>query len=107
VLDNLLSNALKFTPSGYIILRCRLENEFLLFEVEDTGIGIQQELQNVIFERFRQVETSYTKKYGGTGLGLSIIKAYVEIMGGAIKVKSELGAGSTFSFNLPYKRSDQ
>jgi PAS domain S-box-containing protein len=105
VLDNLLSNALKFTHSGKIILRCSLEKGFLQFEIEDTGIGILHELQTVIFERFRQVETSLTKKYGGTGLGLSITKAYVEKMGGIIWVRSELGQGSTFFFRLPYTSS--
>ncbi len=103
VLDNLLSNAVKFTHSGRIILRCEVIDGFLHFEMEDTGIGIQPELQNVIFERFRQVETSFTKKYGGTGLGLSITKAYVEKMGGKIWVNSELGKGSTFFIKLPYK----
>ncbi|HEY5470849.1 MAG TPA: PAS domain S-box protein [Bacteroidales bacterium] len=105
ILDNLLSNAVKFTHSGKIILRCEVKDGFLQFEVEDTGIGIQSELQNAVFERFWQVEKSYTKKYGGTGLGLSITRAYVERMGGTIGLKSELGKGSTFFFNVPYKNS--
>ena len=103
IFDNLFSNAVKFTPSGKIILRCELMNGFIRFEVEDTGIGIEPELQNVIFERFRQVESTYTKTYGGTGLGLAITKAYVEKLGGSISVHSEYGKGSTFSFKLPYK----
>jgi CheY-like chemotaxis protein len=103
VLDNLLSNAVKFTHSGKIILRCELDEDFLKVEIEDTGIGIKSDLQSIVFERFRQVENSYTKKYGGTGLGLSITKAYIEKMGGKIWVRSELGKGSTFSFILPYK----
>jgi PAS domain S-box-containing protein len=103
VLDNLLSNAVKFTHSGKIIFRCNVEGEFLRIEIEDTGIGIDKVLQGVVFERFRQVETSYSKKYGGTGLGLSITKAYIEKMGGDIKLTSELGKGSLFSFILPYK----
>ena len=94
---------MKFTNSGRITLTCELKNESLQFIIEDTGIGIPTELQNVVFERFRQVETSYSKKYGGTGLGLSITKAYVEKMGGEIWVVSELGKGSTFCFRLPYK----
>lgn len=103
IFDNLFSNAVKFTPSGMIILRCELKNESIIFELEDTGIGIEPELQNVIFERFRQVESSYTKTYGGTGLGLAITKAYVERLGGKISVHSEFGKGSKFSFKLPYK----
>jgi PAS domain S-box-containing protein len=103
IFDNLLSNAVKFTPSGKIIIRCELINGFMRFEVEDTGIGIETELQSVIFERFRQVESTYTKTYGGTGLGLAITKAYVEKMGGAINVRSKFGKGSSFSFKLPYK----
>lgn len=103
VLDNLFSNAVKFTPSGEIVFRYKTEMGLLIFEIQDSGIGIPAEFQNVIFERFRQVETSFTKKYAGTGLGLSISKAYVEKLGGSIWVTSEIGKGSTFSFNIPYK----
>jgi CheY-like chemotaxis protein len=102
VLDNLLSNAVKFTHSGKIVFRYELTRDSLKAEIEDTGIGIESDLQSVIFERFRQVETSYTKKYGGTGLGLSITRAYIEKMGGKIWVSSEPDKGSTFSFVLPY-----
>jgi PAS domain S-box-containing protein len=105
IFDNLLSNAVKFTPSGRITLRSHLQDGFIHFEVEDTGIGIQPELQNAVFERFRQAETTFTKKYGGTGLGLSITKAYVERMGGDIRVTSTPGKGSVFSFELPYNPS--
>jgi len=107
IFDNLLSNALKFTPSGKICLRCELLNGFIQFEIEDTGIGIETELQNVVFERFRQVESNYTKTYGGTGLGLAITKAYIEKLGGKISVISEFGKGSTFSFKLPYKPASE
>ena len=103
IFDNLLSNAVKFTPSGKIILRCELKDGFIRFKVEDSGIGIEPELQNIIFERFRQVESSFTKTYGGTGLGLAITKAYVEKLGGTISVRSEFGKGSAFTFKLPYK----
>ena len=105
ILDNLLSNAVKFTQSGKIILGCEMKNGLLHFDIEDTGIGIQADLQKAVFERFWQVEKSYTKKYGGTGLGLSITRAYVERMGGSIGVKSELGKGSRFFFSVPYKNS--
>jgi PAS domain S-box-containing protein len=103
IFDNLMSNAVKFTPSGRIIMRCELRDGFIRFKVEDTGIGIEPDLQNIIFERFRQVESSFTKSYGGTGLGLAITKAYVEKLGGKITVRSEFGKGSVFSFKLPYK----
>jgi PAS domain S-box-containing protein len=103
IFDNLLSNSVKFTPSGKIIIRCELRDGFIRFKVEDTGIGIEPDLQNIIFERFRQVESSYTKSYGGTGLGLAITKAYVEKLGGRISVRSEFGKGSVFTFKLPYK----
>jgi PAS domain S-box-containing protein len=105
IFDNLFSNAVKFTPSGSIILRCQLLDGFIWFELEDTGIGIEPELQTVIFERFRQVESTYTKTYGGTGLGLAITKAYIEKLGGKISVSSVFGKGSTFSFKLPYRPS--
>ena len=105
VFDNLLSNAVKFTHSGKILLRCEAIGQFLQFEIEDTGIGIQPDLQDAIFERFWQVEKSYTKKYGGTGLGLSISRAYVERMGGEIWLNSEFGKGSKFFFKVPYKNA--
>ena len=103
ILDNLISNAVKFTHSGKIIFRCDLKEGFIRIDIEDTGIGIEKDLQGIVFERFRQVETSYSKHYGGTGLGLSITKAYIEKMGGDIHVTSELGKGSVFSFSIPYK----
>jgi CheY-like chemotaxis protein len=103
IFDNLLSNAVKFTPSGRIVIMCEIKDGFIRFKVEDTGIGIKPELQNVIFERFRQVESSFTKTYGGTGLGLAITKAYIEKLGGKISVRSEFGKGSVFSFRLPYR----
>lgn len=103
VLDNLISNSIKFTHSGKIIFRCSVQEGFILAEIEDTGIGIEKELQSVVFERFRQVETSFSRQYGGTGLGLSITKAYIEKLGGDIHLTSEFGKGSVFSFRLPYR----
>jgi len=104
ILDNLVSNAIKFTRSGTILLRCVPDGNNLLFEVEDTGIGIPEDQQEAIFQRFYQAETSFSKANGGTGLGLSITKAYIELMGGKIWLRSEPGTGSTFSFIIPYKR---
>jgi PAS domain S-box-containing protein len=107
VLDNLLSNAVKFTQSGEIVFRWNITTELLSVEIQDTGIGIPAEYKDIIFERFRQVDTSFSKNYGGTGLGLSISKAYIQKMGGKISVASELGKGSVFSFTIPYKASTE
>lgn len=102
ILTNLLSNAFKFTRKGKIAFGYRLEDDYLEFFVSDTGIGIQQEQFEKIFERFYQVESSASRAYEGTGLGLAITKAYVEFLGGNIWLTSERGRGSTFYFTLPY-----
>ena len=105
VLLNLLSNALKFTPQGEIVLRVQLEESQgvsarLRFEVQDTGIGIPQDRIDRLFQSFSQVDASRTRKYGGTGLGLAISKQIVEAMGGTMFVKTQEGVGSTFGFKL-------
>jgi signal transduction histidine kinase/CheY-like chemotaxis protein len=105
VLLNLLSNALKFTPKGEIVLRVQLEESQgararLRFEVQDTGIGIPKDRIDRLFQSFSQVDASRTRKYGGTGLGLAISKQIVEAMGGTMFVKTQEGAGSTFGFKL-------
>jgi PAS domain S-box-containing protein len=101
---NLINNALKFTGSGHVLFGCRLlDNETILYYVEDTGIGIPKDKQEIIFERFRQVNDSFlTKEKGGVGLGLSIVKALVNLMKGKIWLNSEPGQGATFCFSLPY-----
>ena len=106
VLLNLISNAVKFTESGEIDVSVTLVSETvegwrLRFEVRDTGIGITPESQLKIFERFVQADDATTRRYGGTGLGTTIAKQLVELMGGSIGVKSKLGEGSTFWFDLP------
>ena len=109
VLVNLISNALKFTHTGYIQIRCKphhpssspLKHEdpiVLDFEVEDTGIGIPNEKKLSIFESFQQVDNSVSRKFGGVGLGLAITKKLLELMEGGIRVESEIGKGSTFHF---------
>jgi PAS domain S-box-containing protein len=107
ILTNFLSNALKFTHEGQITFGYQLKDEdkepVLEFFIEDTGIGIDSENIEKIFERFRQADLSISYKYGGTGLGLSISKGLVELLGGTIWVKSEPGKGSTFYFTLPYQ----
>jgi signal transduction histidine kinase/ActR/RegA family two-component response regulator len=106
VLSNLISNALKFTPEeGSVQVKIEAVGEIadfqtLKFSVIDTGIGIPKAKQGKIFEKFTQADASTTREYGGTGLGLSIVYAMVELMGGKIKIQSEEGKGSTFSFEI-------
>jgi CheY-like chemotaxis protein/HPt (histidine-containing phosphotransfer) domain-containing protein len=103
VLLNLVSNAIKFTDEGQITLEARLVTKMnnalvVEFNVIDTGKGIAPEKQKLIFESFTQEDSSISRKYGGTGLGLSISKELVQLMGGDLRVKSELNTGSTFTF---------
>ena len=105
IIINLMSNAIKFTQDGYVLLSVTYKGEEdnianLYFEVKDTGIGIPKDKQDYIFNKFSQAEESTTRKFGGTGLGLAICKNLVSMMDGIIGVKSELGKGSTFHFNL-------
>jgi two-component system sensor histidine kinase VicK len=106
VLDNLIGNAIKFSPQGgTITLRLEDAGEMLQVSVSDSGIGIPQDQIERIFERFYQVDGSATRKFGGAGLGLAIVKRIVEAHGGRIWASSRLGQGSTFSFTLPKARS--
>ncbi|MDR0752317.1 MAG: response regulator [Christensenellaceae bacterium] len=110
VITNLLSNAIKFTPDGgNIHLNTKLVNEYngrceIKIDVTDTGIGISDEQQSQLFHSFSQADSGISRKFGGTGLGLTISKRIIEMMGGNIQIKSELGKGSTFSFNVFMKR---
>lgn len=101
VLENLIRNAMKFTDQGSISLLFECTEKSVTFKVKDTGIGIAKENQDIIFERFRQVEEHYTRNYGGNGLGLAISKEIIELMGGEMKLQSEPEKGSTFSFTIP------
>ena len=104
VMNNLISNAIKFTPSGIVEFGYQVINEQTIqFFIKDTGIGLPPEKLGIIFERFRQAEETTTKSYGGTGLGLTISRKLIELLGGNIWVESELKNGSTFYFTLPYK----
>jgi signal transduction histidine kinase len=104
ILLNLLSNAVKFTPEGGRIgINARQTNGAVEIAVSDTGIGIAPEDQPKIFEEFRQVGTDYAHKVEGTGLGLTLAKKFVELHGGKIRVESELGKGSKFTFTLPIR----
>ncbi len=110
ILLNLISNSIKFTSKGSIELSINLVNPepnlVLQFNVKDTGIGIPEDKQKLLFQAFTQVDSSTTRKYGGTGLGLQISKRLVELMGGQIQVASQLNEGSTFSFTLALKKGD-
>jgi signal transduction histidine kinase len=101
ILKNLLSNAIKFTPEGTITVEVFPHEEGVVFRVSDTGIGIAPEVLPVIFELFRQGDSSTTRRYGGTGLGLYIVRQMLEVLGGTIAVDSEKGRGSTFRVWLP------
>lgn len=107
ILTNLINNAIKFTEKGTIEYGYSIKNGNLEFYVEDTGIGIPRNMQNMIFERFRQVETKNIVKTGGSGLGLSIAKEYVELMGGKIFVESVPEMGSVFTFTLPFQKPEK
>tara|TARA_B100000686_G_C16792466_1_gene979761 strand:- start:1868 stop:4054 length:2187 start_codon:yes stop_codon:yes gene_type:complete len=102
---NLVSNACKFTENGTVTISANLMetigNESIVFQVRDTGIGMNEEQLEKVFEEFRQASDDTTSKFGGTGLGLSITKVLVEMMGGELKVESELGKGSIFTIVLP------
>jgi PAS domain S-box-containing protein len=103
ILNNLLGNAVKFTYNGYIEIGYNLNETDVVFHVKDTGVGIREEHQKVIFERFRQVDNTRTREHGGTGLGLTITKNMVELLGGKIWVESRLNKGTTFYFTVPKK----
>jgi signal transduction histidine kinase len=115
ILKNLLSNAFKFTEKGEVKLKMFEANKawkpgvssldaakrVVGFSISDTGIGIPQEKQNIIFEAFQQAEGSTSRKYGGTGLGLSISRGLAELLGGTIELESDTTHGSTFTLYLP------
>lgn len=106
VLLNLVGNALKFTSQGRVLLRMRWEADQLHVAVEDTGIGIAPEHQHRLMEPFEQAEAGTTRSYGGTGLGLSISRRLVELMGGELRLESELGKGSCFCFTIAAPKTD-
>jgi PAS domain S-box-containing protein len=107
ILVNLLGNAIKFTDNGGVSVKAvfeeRDDNQYLRVDVADTGIGIEPENFDLVFERFKQADSSVSRKYGGTGLGLPISKNLAQLMGGDIFLSSEYGKGSTFTILLPVK----
>ena len=111
ILLNLLSNACKFTDGGDIYISAEREKvegeEWIVFRVKDTGIGMNEEQQSKLFKPFTQVDSSTTRRYGGTGLGLAISRRFCQMMNGGISVQSEPGKGSTFTFRLPANVEDE
>lgn len=108
IMNNLISNAIKFTLKGIVIVEIKTIRYFndevrLEFIVKDSGIGIPSEKIDTLFNSFEQVDSSTTRKYGGTGLGLAIVKRLVELMKGSIRVESAINNGSTFTVEIPFK----
>lgn len=109
IISNLLSNALKFTDVGSVLLKVQVvpadnatkDKGLLLIEVHDTGIGIDKKKQGMLFQPFQQIEPGISRRFGGTGLGLAIVRRLVELMGGWVEVSSQLGQGSCFAVGLP------
>lgn len=103
IVTNIIGNAFKFTAEGFIKIQvnANIEDHFITIKVEDSGIGIQEDKQQLIFEEFTQANENIEKKYGGTGLGLTISKKMVEILGGKLSLKSVYGKGSIFEIELP------
>ena len=106
ILTNLLSNAIKFTEHGRVSLSARVEHGEVVFDVQDTGIGFDDEAKARLFERFEQADGSITRRYGGTGLGLAISRSLAERMGGSLTAASQPGVGSTFTLRLPLVVAD-
>jgi len=110
VITNLVSNAIKFTRKGYVLLEIRVDSQTdtlvtLTIRIEDTGIGIAQEKQKIIFEQFTQADTSTSRNFGGTGLGLAICKKLLELQDSALQLSSETGKGSVFYFTQTFAKA--
>jgi len=103
ILTNLLNNAIKFTREGQVEFGNYLQNNSLVIYVRDTGIGIPENRQEAIFERFVQADLTFSRPHEGTGLGLSLVKAYTALLNGNIRVESAPGKGTAFYFSIPYR----
>ncbi|MDM1390801.1 response regulator [Myroides marinus] len=107
VLTNLVTNAIKFTQEGGVLIKAFTENNFIKFQVIDSGIGIASNQTDNIFKEFQQAHDGIEKKFGGTGLGLNISKRMIELLGGEIYVESTLNEGSTFTFTIPVQEAHE
>jgi len=107
IVNNLVSNAIKFTEAGKVVLRLYPIEDYLVIEVADTGIGIPSHMHDIIFESFRQVDPSATRSYGGTGLGLALVHNLCQAMGGTVNLDSKLGEGTVFTVKLPLLKKTQ
>jgi len=104
IMLNLLSNSIKFTAAGgSIFVNIFDGEEYITISIQDTGIGIAEDKLNLIFDRFRQVDKSFTRDYEGSGIGLSLVKLLVEMQGGTISVESRYGVGTKFIIKFPVK----
>ncbi len=106
ILNNLLSNAIKFTEKGAVNISIENNKDFLTIQVEDSGMGMNEETKKKLFSAFQQGDDSITRKFGGTGLGLAIVKKLVDLQGGEIEFKSEQEKGSVFTVKLPTEITD-
>ena len=104
ILGTIVGNAYKFTTTGSVTAGAEIHGNRVYFRVTDTGVGIPPEARGVIFEEFRQIDGSETRRYGGSGLGLTLARQLARIMGGDIDVDSTPGAGSTFIVDLPLEQ---
>ena len=112
IITNLVDNAIKFTSEGFVKISASVEsvddnNCVLLIRVQDTGIGICEEKQKTIFQRYSQADSDITRKFGGTGLGLNIVKSLVDSFNGSLKLESKIGEGSVFSVSIPFGLEDR
>ena len=112
ILMNMVSNAIKFTDSGYVEIKCFLKKEmdnkvFVRFDITDTGIGISEDKLEAIFDQFKQADSTVTKRFGGTGLGLTISKKLTELQHGNISVNSKPDVGTQFTVVLPYEKGNE
>jgi signal transduction histidine kinase len=101
ILRNFISNALKFTPQGKVVVSASLQGDNVCFKVRDTGIGIPEHMQAALFEDFVQVDSPLQKRYRGTGLGLALCRRFAELLGGSVGLRSAVGQGSEFHVLLP------
>lgn len=106
ILINLVKNAVKFTPKGYVLVKLSRQDNFLVFQVIDSGIGVAEDKREMIFADYYQVDASTARKYGGTGLGLSICKGLVTAMNGQIGIRDNPHGGSIFWFSIPLLASE-